>query len=117
MDNELKQKWIAALRSGEYKQGIGQLIARTHAGEVKHCCLGVLAELAGIDREELQNKEHLDSIDRQDILGSWNSRIPGEPAYEAHFDSTHTTAQRRLAAMNDNGCTFCEIADEIERTL
>lgn len=37
---EVKSKWIAALRSGEWRQGIGEL--RTETG---FCCLGVLAEV------------------------------------------------------------------------
>ena len=41
MDAELKAKWIAALRSGEYKQGREQLNASNRA----FCCLGVLCEV------------------------------------------------------------------------
>lgn len=37
---EIKEKWLNALKSGEYKQVRGQL--RTNFG---HCCLGVLAEI------------------------------------------------------------------------
>lgn len=42
MDKELAVKWIEALRSGKYKQGRSRL---KHAG--RHCCLGVLCEVAG----------------------------------------------------------------------
>jgi len=45
MDAEIKAKWIAALRSGEYQQGSGALKIEHHNGTVEHCCLGVLAEL------------------------------------------------------------------------
>lgn len=38
MKASVKRKWLAALRSGEYEQGQGQLLS---AG--KYCCLGVLA--------------------------------------------------------------------------
>lgn len=37
---EIKEKWLNALKSGEYKQVQGKL--RTNFG---HCCLGVLAEI------------------------------------------------------------------------
>lgn len=40
MKPEIKTKWIAALRSGEYKQGKMFL---KHADE--YCCLGVLCDL------------------------------------------------------------------------
>lgn len=39
--NKVAKKWIAALRSRKYKQGNGQLLENG-----KHCCLGVLCELA-----------------------------------------------------------------------
>lgn len=41
MKKHVMKKWVAALRSGEYKQGMGQLeMAR------KYCCLGVLCKIA-----------------------------------------------------------------------
>lgn len=44
MDPELKQKWIAALKSGEYKQGKSCL---HDVEQDTYCCLGVLNEVAG----------------------------------------------------------------------
>lgn len=44
MTPELKAKWIAALRSGEYKQTRGRLL-RNWRGEDRFCCLGVLCEI------------------------------------------------------------------------
>lgn len=43
MDAKLKKRWIAALRSGRYKQGRGFL--KTGA---TRCCLGVLADIKGV---------------------------------------------------------------------
>lgn len=40
---ELRAEWLAALRSGEYKQAQGHL--KEDGG---YCCLGVLCEIAGI---------------------------------------------------------------------
>jgi hypothetical protein len=40
MNQEIKQRWIEALRSGEYQQGKESLY---HCG--KFCCLGVLTDL------------------------------------------------------------------------
>lgn len=51
MDAEKKAQWVAALRSGEYKQTAGVLY-RTVGGmdpfdyPVGYCCLGVLTDLA-----------------------------------------------------------------------
>jgi hypothetical protein len=38
MNPEIKQKWVDALRSGKYKQGIEEL----KDSEGRYCCLGVL---------------------------------------------------------------------------
>ena len=41
---EIKDKWLEALKSGEYKQGFKTL--RTERGEeIRYCCLGVLGEI------------------------------------------------------------------------
>lgn len=37
---------LEALRSGEYIQGRGALKMQDSAGRIKHCCLGVLTEVA-----------------------------------------------------------------------
>lgn len=41
MNQDVKGAWLAALRSGEYQQGRGQL--RDQSGRM--CCLGVLCDL------------------------------------------------------------------------
>jgi len=41
LDPEIKAKWLAALRSGEYPQGKFKLLR-----DGKYCCFGVLFELA-----------------------------------------------------------------------
>jgi hypothetical protein len=46
MDAELKAKWVAALRSGTYTQGTGELHTPS---EKSFCCLGVLCEVAQIE--------------------------------------------------------------------
>ena len=42
MKADIKQKWVDALRSGEYKQGTGQLKCE---GTNTFCCLGVLTDV------------------------------------------------------------------------
>lgn len=44
MKQEIAQKWIAALRSGEYKQGKNVLY---DARDNSYCCLGVLCKTIG----------------------------------------------------------------------
>ena len=45
MNKEIKAEWVAALRSGQYTQGVGYL-ARQYHGIVRHCVMGVLCEIA-----------------------------------------------------------------------
>lgn len=47
MNKEIKAKWLAALRSGDYMQYRGQLrhTAYGETGELKYCCLGVLCDV------------------------------------------------------------------------
>jgi hypothetical protein len=40
--NKVAKKWVKALRSGKYKQGTGTLLTANG----RHCCLGVLTDLA-----------------------------------------------------------------------
>ena len=53
MTDELNRKtvtradWIAALRSGEYEQGVGSLLA-IWQGQPCYCSLGVLCAIAGV---------------------------------------------------------------------
>lgn len=47
MKPKIKEQWVAALRSGEYKQGKSALRALDKKGELKYCCLGVLCDILG----------------------------------------------------------------------
>lgn len=119
MNKELKSKWVAELRSGNYKQGIGSLCDSSHGdfgdGTTTYCCLGVLGVVCGVKPERMFHDSTLDDIQRSDLLGPWDD---GESMYfDAAQPETQTTLQRKLAAMNDNECTFAEIADWIESNV
>ena len=45
MRKEVMKKWVKALRSGKFKQGMGTLKQFNSKGVAQHCCLGVLCEL------------------------------------------------------------------------
>jgi hypothetical protein len=51
MKKEIAEKWVAALRSGEYEQGTGCMVQGFDSP--KFCCLGVLAD---IYRKEVSKK-------------------------------------------------------------
>ena len=95
MNQELKQKWIEALKSGKFTQGYGRL--RTEEG--KYCCLGVFCEVSGIGINE-------------DGMGAGQ-----QPGYRELTDIS-PSAQFRLWQMNDSRSkTFPEIADWISANL
>ena len=49
MNKRIKNRWIKALRSGEYVQGTDALVTATDAGYDKFCCLGVLCDVLGLE--------------------------------------------------------------------
>lgn len=110
MNPEWKAKWIAALRSGKYKQGFHYLRSENN-GSAEYCCLGVLHEIMG------------GSFDRSGLPATgWlppkTARAAGLPVPQHPvFDWSPNNLQRVLADMNDVGKTFAEIADWIEKRL
>lgn len=46
MRADVKQAWVQALRSGEYRQGRGKLTRVEEDGSESFCCLGVLCDVA-----------------------------------------------------------------------
>lgn len=60
MNSVIKEKWIKALRSGEYNQIDGRLASEDGS---KHCCLGVLCELGA--KEKICKKV----INNSEIIG------------------------------------------------
>lgn len=112
MNREIKAKWVAALRSGEYKQGTNAL--RDSAD--RFCCLGVLCNLHAQAHPEIASKQ----ADRTAYMGS--IFMPDTSVFDwAGIDSYAKVnirhQERYLANHNDDGRTFAEIADAIEEQL
>ncbi len=103
MNPETKEKWVDALRSGRYKQGVDCL--RTH--DDRYCCLGVLCDVTGT-----RWRPHT-LHDRYVCEGE--SLVMPRPLI------VKTGLSRRecgdLAHMNDTGSSFSEIAEYIEKYL
>lgn len=105
MNPEIKAKWLAALRGGQYAQATGTL--RSEDGE-RHCCLGVLCDIVEPD-EWRHNDEYC----------KWWHRDSCELASlsVANAADIEEDSQITLAKLNDSGETFAEIADFIEANL
>jgi hypothetical protein len=91
MENKIIEKWIDALRSGNYQQGKTYL----KDGQGGFCCLGVLCDSIGEKvGEKDTNTQHLYAFFATDLL---------------------TSVYPRCVQMNDSeGYSFSEIADFIE---
>lgn len=93
MDVKIKTDWLKALRSGEYEKTTSYL--RRDGG---FCCLGVLCAIQG---ETFEGRS-------QSSLAT--SKVPEKYAAGLSRDE-----QEVLAHLNDEGKSFAEIADVIER--
>ena len=123
MNQEIKERWVAALRSGEYKQGRGSL----NKGDF-FCCLGVLCDLAakeglvdavvdsGLDLysggevlySDKRNREDASNLILPDVVKEWAGLDENNPS----VNSSGT-----LAELNDQGYDFEYIAATIENQL
>ena len=52
----VQEKWLQALESGEYRQGLGSLCDESEGG-MTFCCLGVFCETAGWERGRFSDLE------------------------------------------------------------
>ncbi|NJO64367.1 MAG: hypothetical protein HC836_41225 [Richelia sp. RM2_1_2] len=57
MNQEVKKRWVEALRSGKYKQGEQCLTQIDDDGQRLYCCLGVLCDLAAKELPDLEKGE------------------------------------------------------------
>lgn len=119
MNPEIKEQWLAALRSGEYEQGKFSL----RSAEDKFCCLGVLTDLAvkaGVCEWEFRGFDPYRSGGHDGQLPysvqDW-AAVSGWGALRIPVDYQDSSCFTLLSALNDAGATFLEIADIIEAQL
>lgn len=117
MDVELKTKWVAALRSGEYEQGRNYL-CNDHSGDYTFCCLGVLCDLINPNgwRSPTTDADEDGNYETENVR--YFDHMADFPAAELLIDAGLTIPiATNLASKNDNGTPFAEIADYIEENL
>lgn len=106
---EVKSLWVAALRSGKYRQGRGVLNS-----DGKFCCLGVLCEVLNIPSTMGDNAV---------FYGGQASFLPDSAMLLSGLTCPYGAAitirdrVQSLVTHNDSGVTFAEIADAIETQL
>lgn len=116
MNADVKEKWLAALRSGEFKQGKERL----KNGDT-YCCLGVLTELYRREHGGVWTDED-DFATSTSGRGQSKALPPLSVQWWAELDDTNPivltpTGPEPVASLNDQGSTFSEIADLIEESL
>lgn len=99
MNQEIKTRWVAALRSGDFKQAKRKLAVKNNPETpMAHCCLGVLCELAVEDGiVEARNVPYGIGVIREfgkDDTRSWTqAQLPEEVAEWAGFVSSTTSSK------------------------
>jgi hypothetical protein len=109
MKSDIKERWVTALRSGEYKQTTGSL--NNGRG---YCCLGVLCELLK-DESDLFNKYTDDGVldNKSSFYGNEETSLNN---YQLDFVDLQAEQMDKLISLNDNyGRTFKELAYYIEK--
>lgn len=101
-EQEIIDKWIAALRSGKYEQGI-EVLGSQFGGKETYCCLGVLCDVVGLPKE--QWFDNGTELLPDEVCGL--VRISTAGGFQEGLD-------RCLSQMNDHGKSFAEIADWLE---
>lgn len=130
MNPEIKAQWVAALRSGTYDQGQDYL----HTRNDTYCCLGVLCDLAVkagvIDEPQQDNSGDSWTYTSKNAAGGHDSsdtRLPEgvkewaglsdmDPAIKGPVPETGRYSVA-LADLNDNGMSFDDLSNLIEKYL
>lgn len=114
MNQEIKAKWVTALRSGEYIQTKGAL--HDYAG---FCCLGVLCDL--YRKENGGEWAPSNIISGESMFLNSETLLPQTvqlwAGLEADDPYVGGTIKEGLSSLNDTGVGFLEIASLIERDL
>lgn len=130
MDEKIKSKWVTALRSGEYKQGSGSLVEVYDGVPEAYCCLGVLCEVLGLERDGHEYKVPVVEGHESEISGGeeflycavdisegYAGRLGLRELVEPENYDEPEEIQSVLISMNDDGVDFGRIADYIEERL
>jgi len=122
---QLRAEWIAALRSGEFKQGEHRLESIDN-GNSSYCCLGVACVVAGRHGVHVEKyREGDDSVrvgnrrvgqltglyleNQPEVLKAfWLNKAGGHPARYSNG------RDKQLTVLNDTGHSFKDIADALE---
>lgn len=125
-NQEAMRLWVEALRSGQYRQGKSKL--RTNSGKrAKHCCLGVLCEIARAQNVKVPRGWAAMSFLPESVV-EWAQLEYDDPVLETEYEGwTPPSGGEQIQVLiraetasyaNDSlQRTFEQIADMIENHL
>lgn len=101
LDPELKARWVAALRSGNFAQGCAQLKRGNLDGKPTYCCLGVLCEVEIPEVSGWSGSGYIGNqfVEKIGLPESWQSE-------DNQCNFKDDEPQRVLAMMNDRCTTY-----------
>lgn len=89
MKKNIKKKWLAALKSGEYEQGQGTLVRIEESGK-RYCCLGVLCHLWA--KEKHKKMPQYDAMPPDNVL-DWAGLNEKDAICLAHVNDSNDIDQ------------------------
>lgn len=115
MNKRIKELWLKALRSGEYRQARKKMFIRTKSGRESFCCLGVLTNECDAWGEYAEDRKAngfiVVSVSEINKLDTLRGAFTPERCRLSESDKLF------LARVNDSGWSFEMIADWIEGNL
>lgn len=125
LPKDFAERWIAALRSGNYKQGKSKLCTIDSNNNIPtYCCLGVAGAICGIPDEEM----NITFFRERSPLNT--GFFPADLAIKMGYPeellltegqdccgSSSNCLAKKLSILNDNDESFLEIANWIETNI
>lgn len=108
-----QRKWLAALRSGEYQQGKGQLCREQDDSDPKFCCLGVACMLFMKESSWKRNGSQKDMWLCAGLAGTAPKKVVEALGLKSS-EGMDTWEDEDLAHLNDTGRSFKQIARLLE---
>lgn len=124
MNKEIAKLWVGLLRSGEFIQGKAKLRSGWEGDAKSFCCIGVLCELYKREHpgEECgwnENNEFLVNTGEPDPERGYELMPPVVMKWAGmrSIGGLYNGDRNSLDKDNDNGQTFAQIADTIEKEV
>lgn len=126
MKKEIADKWVAALRSGEYKQTT-KMLCKIEDGVKSYCCLGVLTDMginSGVEIPTvIECKPNYKMVMYKSTNQHWTYGVlPDQISDWAGMRTNSGSGSYKLSnnyfslwQINDAGYSFQQIADVIEK--